>query len=1288
MLHIIIYFIFDVLHLHTFKSLNMTKNTLKYFFKTAILLVLFLISIPKVNAQVVYAHNFNTYVQVPPYTEAPTTLDPNLSGSSWTNNPVVNWADLNGTSGTKSLALNNSSGTKTITLTFNVAAQKQLEVTSFNFWRVRSGSGAQNWAMTINTINVGSGIVPETGALLSTTAVNVANAVKGLTGKITVVLTLTGATGTGTFRLDDFTLNGAVTSTCTPATLTSISPASGPVGTVVTINGSGFTSAAATTAVKFNGVNASTYTVVSDNVIKATVAANTTSGAINITTNNCTGTSTATFSILDSNCNIATGEIYISELYDQKAGSGGMIELYNPSSSTLTFNGRYVLERYAETPNNDTSGNNYNLSYTLTLSGSIAPFSTYLVACSTPNPAICAAPTQNALLADANGQSGFNDLDKFQLLKDGAVIDLVKIPETIPGFTNIRKPDAIAPSATYNISDWINTVHPALGANTLCDNLGIHNGANNSATIPFTQPQSTTVCENGTATFTATISNPTGFTYQWKTLNASGVWVNVTNGNGFSGAQTVSLTINPATAALNDSQYYLEATSATCTIITNAVQLTVNPAPVAPTVTAEFTYCQGAIALPLTAIVTGTNIPVFYTQLTGGIALPLIIVPNTTVVGEVTYYVSQRTLAGCESARVAIKIIVKAPTSTVAEFTLPAKVCTGTTTVITPDTSAIGFTAGGVYSYTTTGTGTLTLNTSTGAINPATSTPGTYVVTYTVAGNTANCIAGNTYSQTIEIGPLSPAVVGFSYTNTTVCNNAVNEAAVTVAGFVTGGSFTYATTGTGTLSIDASTGEINVAASTPGTYVITYTVAVDNANCIGANTATATVTINPTITPVTGITYTTETYCTNAANATPVFSTGVVTGGTFTYIATTGGTLVINPATGQIDIATSTPGTYVVTYTVAADPANCQEQGSTDATVVITPLTIPVTNITYNATYCQGAANATPGKANDFTNGGTYIYTGTGTLVINPATGEIDFSASTAGTYTITYTVAADAANCQDTNSSVATIEILPSVTKVTDFEYETAYCYGTASATPTDFATGFTTGGTFTVSGGLTINPATGEIINLANATAGTYTVTYTVAGNGTICNADQSSAFTFTLGAESLFTITGECVGNAFTLTGTPTNSSFNPDAVSYAWTINNTSVGTDNRDFNFTDYIRNSNLTLPVTVTLTVTNGTCSTAKDFIVEDASCEIQRGISPGNGDDKNNFFDLALLGVKKLVIFNRYGKEVYSKNNYTIEWHGQTNNGDELPTGTYFYVIDRNAGAAKTGWIYINRQN
>ena len=85
--------------------------------------------------------------------------------------------------------------------------------------------------------------------------------------------------------------------------------------------------------------------------------------------------------------------------------------------------------------------------------------------------------------------------------------------------------------------------------------------------------------------------------------------------------------------------------------------------------------------------------------------------------------------------------------------------------------------------------------------------------------------------------------------------------------------------------------------------------------------------------------------------------------------------------------------------------------------------------------------------------------------------------------------------------------------------------------------------------------------------------------------------------------------------------------------------------------------------------------------------CFIPQGISPGVSPGQNDNFDLSNFDVSKIEIFNRNGTLVYSKNNYRDEWEGQTNNGDELPVGTYFYTMIYDGGAKQhSGWIYINR--
>ncbi|GAB4159147.1 MAG: fibronectin type III domain-containing protein [Winogradskyella sp.] len=99
-----------------------------------------------------------------------------------------------------------------------------------------------------------------------------------------------------------------------------------------------------------------------------------------------------------------------------------------------------------------------------------------------------------------------------------------------------------------------------------------------------------------------------------------------------------------------------------------------------------------------------------------------------------------------------------------------------------------------------------------------------------------------------------------------------------------------------------------------------------------------------------------------------------------------------------------------------------------------------------------------------------------------------------------------------------------------------------------------------------------------------------------------------------------------------------------------------------------------------------GCTNTVTTFVEELESCIFPEGISPNN-DDLNDSFDLSSFNVVRLEIFNRNGTLVYSKNNYVDEWVGQTNDGEELPVGTYFYTVIYEGGAKqRSAWVYINR--
>lgn len=599
-----------------------------------------------------------------------------------------------------------------------------------------------------------------------------------------------------------------------------------------------------------------------------------------------------------------------------------------------------------------------------------------------------------------------------------------------------------------------------------------------------------------------------------------------------------------------------------------------------PVVVSTIDYCVNETTVPLTATALANHTLNWYTVATEGTASTTAPTPSATTEGVVTYYVSQVSAESCESPRAAIEVTVHA---------LPVAPIATTAIEYCQDDAATPLTA--------------------------TALPGNTLNWYTVS-------TGGTASTTAPTPLTTQAAVG----NT-----------------------------------------------------IYYVSQVSAETCESDRTA-ITVTVNPSIVPVTDFTLVSS-ICIADANPTAVLATGATTGGT--YSATTG--LVINTTTGEIDLTASTAGTYTVTYTVDPDPTVCNKGNATDATITVTPLAAAVTTFSYTSPVCVGSVNQTPTIATGFTTGGTY--SSTAGLVINTATGEINTAQSTAGTYTITYNVNQSVANCTASGTNTATITITPLVTPITGFDYDDSFCFGATDATPT-LITGFVSGGVFSGTTGLVINASTG-LVNIADSTPGTHTVTYTIAPDPANCSTGGSSSYSFTIGGEINFTMEGMCDGSTFTITATPSEGSFVPSAVTFEWsTATGTPIGLNSEKFNVTDYVNSTpeSEVFPIEIKLTVNDNGCEITKSYIVEDIACSIQKGISPNN-DGMNDNFDLKFMGVKKLTIFNRYGQDVYSKGNYKDEWFGQASNGDELPTGTYYYVIERSSGSTNTGWIYINRQ-
>ncbi|AXG69283.1 fibronectin type III domain protein [Kordia sp. SMS9] len=154
------------------------------------------------------------------------------------------------------------------------------------------------------------------------------------------------------------------------------------------------------------------------------------------------------------------------------------------------------------------------------------------------------------------------------------------------------------------------------------------------------------------------------------------------------------------------------------------------------------------------------------------------------------------------------------------------------------------------------------------------------------------------------------------------------------------------------------------------------------------------------------------------------------------------------------------------------------------------------------------------------------------------------------------------------------------------------------------------------------------------------------------------------------------GECMEGEFVITVTPLNGGYDPATVTYEWS-GGSSFDNDSDQFVATDDGE-------YTVTITSADG-CSSVQTFTVINAMCSFPQGISP-NGDNRNDSWDLRAFRVQELEIFNSLGRSVYKQNNYTNQWRGQTNDNDELPVGTYFYVLRLENGESKNGWVYLNK--
>ena len=187
---------------------------------------------------------------------------------------------------------------------------------------------------------------------------------------------------------------------------------------------------------------------------------------------------------------------------------------------------------------------------------------------------------------------------------------------------------------------------------------GVPSYINNGCTAPVTPFTVSATATPSNCVVPGAVVNLTGVAQGYQSVAwtvSSGTVTNPTN---------LNATYTVPAGATGTITFTLTATNVCNATISSTVSVTIGPAK--PTIITPVTYCQNAVATPLTATPSaGGTLNWYGTNATGGTASATAPTPLTTALGSTTYYVSQ-TIGGCESARAAIVVIVtnQPPTAT------------------------------------------------------------------------------------------------------------------------------------------------------------------------------------------------------------------------------------------------------------------------------------------------------------------------------------------------------------------------------------------------------------------------------------------------------------------------------------------------------------------------------------------------------------------------------------------------------------------------------------------------
>jgi len=517
---------------------------------------------------------------------------------------------------------------------------------------------------------------------------------------------------------------------------------------------------------------------------------------------------------------------------------------------------------------------------------------------------------------------------------------------------------------------------------------------------------------------------------------------------------------------------------------------------------------------------------------------------------------------------------------------------------------------------------------------------------YTITDSCGNTDVA-TVRFTISETPVVPVITGPSL----VCEGA--RVQLTAASTTPGVTYAW-TTPNGAVVGD--TIDIPATLAAAGVYTVTATSA--SGSCLSTATQTVTVTALVTAGDDVNVPATCSDATANVLDLNQFITASATTGGTFT-VGTNAAPGTSFDGVSNFDTA-NLVGTFDFIYSVTA----C---GITDTALITftinqTPAA-PVATVDA-AVVCENGTIQLNTPAYAGTGTVTYVWSGPNGFTSALQNPTVPATLAAAGDYSLTLIV--------DNCTSDPSVPVNVAVTPLPQFSLtgNTVICptqSTTLSVAGLDGANTYTyewtlNGGVISTSGSVTVDQLGDYVVTVSNGSCTSPAQTITV-------TADPDP---FTVVLES------NCINDRFIVSISNIESIGTVQSI--VWDGPGVTASTSTTfQIDLTDFKEDS------TYGVTVTNADgCFKTQTIDVERTKCSIPKGISP-NGDNFNNEFDLTNLKVQNLQIFNRYGLQVYEKNNYTKEWYGQSDKGD-LPTGTYFYVA-KMADRQVTGWVYIQRE-